>query len=98
MVFVDLEKTETEPAPEETLPWWQAISPELAQEEIKRLPDGCRQVFVLYVLENLEHQDIAKSLGVSIGTSKSQYHRAKRLLKERITQKIANDERSEDIF
>jgi RNA polymerase sigma-70 factor (ECF subfamily) len=52
------------------------------------LPDGCRQVFNLYVLEDYSHKEIAESLAISESTSKSQYRRAKQLLKERITAQI----------
>lgn len=69
--------------------WWQEVSPETIHTEIKNLPDGCRQVFVLYVLEDHSHKEIAERLSISEGTSKSQYHRSRILLKERITQKMA---------
>jgi DNA-directed RNA polymerase specialized sigma24 family protein len=43
----------------------------------------------LYVLENYSHKGIAAELGISESTSKSQYQRARQLLKERITRQIA---------
>lgn len=64
--------------------WWQGISLEMIHQEIKNLPDGCRQVFVLYALEDYTHKEIAASMGISESTSKSQYHRSKGLLRERI--------------
>lgn len=75
---------------DETTEWWTTINVDLVHQEIKGLPDGCRQVFVLYVLEDYAHRDIAVNLGISEGTSKSQYHRARQLLKERITKQMAN--------
>ncbi len=68
--------------------WWENVSMDLLHQEIRRLPDGCRQVFVLYVLEDFTHRDIAEKLGCSEGTSKSQYHRSRSLLRERITKKM----------
>jgi len=68
--------------------WWTSISLDLIHREIKGLPDGCRQVFNLYVLEDYSHKEIAESLAISESTSKSQYRRAKQLLKERITAQI----------
>ncbi|SJZ32491.1 RNA polymerase sigma factor [Sediminibacterium ginsengisoli] len=68
--------------------WWTTVSLELVHREIKGLPDGCRQVFNLYVLEDYSHRDIASNLGISESTSKSQYHRARQLLKERITKQL----------
>ena len=67
-------------------PWWLNITMEAAHEAIKHLPEGCRQVFVLYVFEDYAHKDIAISLGISESTSKSQYQRARKLLKERLAQ------------
>jgi RNA polymerase sigma factor (sigma-70 family) len=69
--------------------WWTSVQPEQIHEAIKLLPNGCRQVFVLFVLEELGHRQIAESLGISESTSKSQYQRARQLLKERITRKIS---------
>ena len=66
------------------LNWLQTISFEQIHYEIKNLPDGCREVFNLYVLEDHTHQQIAAELNISVSTSKSQYHRARQLLKERL--------------
>ncbi|HEX7119205.1 MAG TPA: RNA polymerase sigma factor [Longimicrobiales bacterium] len=48
---------------------------------IATLPDGAREVFVLYDVEGYKHEEIAARLGVSTGTSKSQLHRARMLLR-----------------
>jgi RNA polymerase sigma factor (sigma-70 family) len=65
-------------------PWWLNISMEAAHEAVKNLPNGCRQIFVLYVFEDFPHKEIAATLGISESTSKSQYQRARQLLKERL--------------
>jgi RNA polymerase sigma-70 factor, ECF subfamily len=44
---------------------------------IEELPKGCRTVFALHDVEGYEHQEIAQLLNCSIGTSKSQLHRAR---------------------
>jgi len=64
--------------------WLQEVSFEQIHFEIKNLPDGCREVFNLFVLEDHTHQQIAMALHISVSTSKSQYHRARHLLKERL--------------
>ncbi len=51
---------------------------------IQALPDQYRLVFNLYQLDGFTHKEIAKELGISEGTSKSNYHRAKKLLKKQI--------------
>lgn len=51
---------------------------------IQALPDRYRLVFNLYQLDEYSHKEIAAMLGISEGTSKSNYHRAKQLLKKKI--------------
>jgi RNA polymerase sigma-70 factor (ECF subfamily) len=46
------------------------------------LPERARQVFVLYEIERLQHHEIAEMLGIAVGTSKAQLHRARHLLRE----------------
>jgi len=80
---------QTDTLADEATEWWSTVSLEVLHKEIKKLPDGCRQVFVLYAMEDYSHRDIATDLGVSESTSKSQYHRARKLLRERINIQIA---------
>jgi RNA polymerase sigma-70 factor (ECF subfamily) len=56
---------------------------EILLQALDLLPVGYRTVFNLYALEGYKHKDIAKELGISINTSKSQL----RLARERL-QKI----------
>jgi len=44
---------------------------------IRELPKGCRTIFALHDIEGYEHREIAQILHCSIGTSKSQLHRAR---------------------
>jgi RNA polymerase sigma-70 factor (ECF subfamily) len=57
------------------------------ENAIAKLPPGYRTVFVLHDVEGYEHEEIAKLLGCSAGTSKSQLHKARlklrRLLRQR---------------
>ncbi len=54
---------------------------------IVRLPVGYRTVFNLHVIEGFEHKEIAKTLGISEGTSKSQLSKAKLLLQKLLLEK-----------
>jgi len=51
---------------------------------MQTLPEGSRLIFNMYAIEGYTHQDIADELGISIGTSKSQYSRAKAILKQKL--------------
>jgi len=51
---------------------------------IQELPSRYRLVFNLYELDNHTHVEISEILGISVGTSKSNLHRAKIILKEKI--------------
>jgi RNA polymerase sigma-70 factor (ECF subfamily) len=54
---------------------------------IGQLPPGYRTVFVLHDVEGYEHEEIANMLGCSVGTSKSQLHKARMRLRELLTKK-----------
>ena len=53
---------------------------------VHALPDGYRTVFNLYVFEGMNHREIGEMLEISENTSKSQLHRARAILKEKILQ------------
>ena len=57
---------------------------------IVQLPVGYRTVFNLYVIEGMEHKEIASLLGISDGTSKSQLSKARLLLQKMLIQKGVN--------
>jgi RNA polymerase sigma-70 factor (ECF subfamily) len=62
-----------------------AISRIDLERAIARLPDGCKAAFLLHDVAGFEHQEVAAILGVSIGTSKSQVHRARQKLRGMLT-------------
>ena len=51
---------------------------------IQELPDQYRLVFNLYQLDNYSHKEIADLLNITVNTSKSNLHRAKAILKQKI--------------
>jgi RNA polymerase sigma factor (sigma-70 family) len=53
-------------------------------EMIQTLPQGCQIVFNLFAIEGYNHKEIAEMLGISEGTSKSQYSRARALLQQKL--------------
>lgn len=55
------------------------------RKAIAELPEGYRVVFSLYCIEGYDHAEIAGILGISEATSKSQYSRAKKKLRERLS-------------
>jgi len=57
---------------------------------IVQLPVGYRTVFNLFVVEGMEHREIAKVLGISEGTSRSQLRKARLLLQKMLAQKGIN--------
>ena len=54
------------------------------ERAVKRLPEGARNVFVLTGLYGHSHEETAEMLGIAVGTSKAQLHRARRLLAEQL--------------
>jgi len=65
---------------------FETIDLQILQDEIQKLPDGFRVVFNLYAIEGYTHKEIAEQLGISDGTSKSQFSRAKKLLQKRVNE------------
>jgi RNA polymerase sigma factor (sigma-70 family) len=58
------------------------FKPHQIVEAMQQLSPAYRTVFNLYVFENYTHQDIAETLGISVGTSKSNYAKARRNMKK----------------
>jgi RNA polymerase sigma-70 factor (ECF subfamily) len=54
------------------------------QHAVASLPPRARAVLVLYDVEGWTHEEIAAELGMAIGSSKAQLHRARMLLRERL--------------
>ncbi len=52
------------------------------EEAISQLPPGYRAVFLLHDVEGHEHGEVARLLGCSVGTSKSQLHKARMRLRQ----------------
>lgn len=55
---------------------------EKVKKTIELLPDGYRSVLSMYLFEGFDHAEIGEVLGISESTSKSQFNRAKKKLKE----------------
>lgn len=52
---------------------------------IQSLPVKMRMVFNLYVIDGFSHKEIAQKMNISEGTSKSNLHDARKILKQKIT-------------
>ncbi|MBN2730279.1 MAG: RNA polymerase sigma factor [Bacteroidales bacterium] len=67
---------------------YEMISAEEILEIVQKLPDGYRMVFNLYAMESCSHDEIAKMLGVSVNTSKTQLHKARKKIIAAIQYKL----------
>ncbi|MEM6725596.1 MAG: sigma-70 family RNA polymerase sigma factor [Bacteroidota bacterium] len=65
------------------------VEPNISEEQIlsalKELPEGYRTVFNLFVIDGFSHQEIAELLSISPQTSKSQFFKAKRMMRTKLT-------------
>ncbi|HUF14087.1 MAG TPA: sigma-70 family RNA polymerase sigma factor [Longimicrobiales bacterium] len=52
------------------------------ERAIAGLPEGAKAVFLLHDVHGYKHHEIADMLGIAVGTTKAQLHRARRLLRE----------------
>jgi len=62
----------------------QQLTADEIMKVINTLPDGYRIVFNLYVIEEYSHNEIAKMLGITSSTSRSQLVKARRMLQKKI--------------
>jgi RNA polymerase sigma-70 factor (ECF subfamily) len=53
-------------------------------DAIDRLPEGARHVFVLNAVYGYSHEESSSMLGIAVGTTKAQLHRARRLLAQQL--------------
>ena len=58
------------------------------KKAIGELPPGYHKVFVLHDIEGYEHEEVARMLGISVGTSKSQLHKARLKLRGLLIKRI----------
>ncbi len=61
-------------------------------EVLNELPPGYKMVLNLYYIEEYKHTEIAETLGISVGTSKSQLHKAKSYLKDILLRNMTLEE------
>lgn len=60
------------------------------KECIQLLPEGYRMVLSLYLLEGYDHKEIAGIMGITESTSKSQFNRSKKKLREILKEQLQN--------
>ena len=49
---------------------------EILQKTIEQLPEQCRKIFIMSRFDGMKHEEIARELGISINTVRTQIHRA----------------------
>ena len=81
LAFTDLDEAKSD----EMILIPDTLNSEYLEKVILSLPDGYRAVFLLTEVEGYTHEETAKMLGISTGTSKSQLHHAKKMLKNRLS-------------
>jgi RNA polymerase sigma factor (sigma-70 family) len=73
-----------EMVPEEDDNPWPAVSEKELVEMIRQLPEGYRMVFNLFAVEGFSHKQIAAQLGISESTSKTQFFKARKQLRQQV--------------
>ncbi|KYG76116.1 MULTISPECIES: RNA polymerase sigma factor [Roseivirga] len=60
----------------------------LVKEGISKLPEGYRLVLTLYLIEGYDHKEIGQILDITESTSKSQFNRSKKKLREILKEEL----------
>lgn len=81
-IFVDYDQVHHEQAIYDSAEAEQNLDLTKVKQGIAMLPDGYRYIINLYLIEGYDHIEIGEIMNISSGTSKSQYHRAKKKLIE----------------
>lgn len=68
------------------------VPEEILTEYVEGLPERYRLVFNLYVVDEMQHKDIASMLGITEGTSKSNLARARDILKRKINEYLNHEQ------
>jgi RNA polymerase sigma-70 factor (ECF subfamily) len=63
-------------------------------DAIQNLPDKMKGVFLLHDVQGFKHREIARMLGCSMGTSKSQLSKARMKIREHLKNKTTFKERA----
>ena len=82
-------KVQPEVIEEPTLEIEEHVSIDVIKDCIAQLPEGYRMVLTLYLIEGYDHKEIGTILGISNATSKSQYSRARKKVKEIIKGRLS---------
>jgi len=77
--FQNMEDSMVEEDQQETI--YQKLAAKELVDLIQKLPLGYRLVFNMFAMEGYTHKDIAKELGITVGTSKSQLSKARNTLR-----------------
>ena len=82
LLTTDLDPTRHDAADSDPAPAYApaSMSVEAIKKATRQLSEGYRVVLSLYLFEGYDHEEIAQILDISVGTSKSQYSRAKKRL------------------
>ena len=62
-------------------------SVEVIMNAMQQMPDGYRIVLNMYIVEGYKHKEIAEMLHITVGTSKSQLSKARKIIQEKLTKK-----------
>lgn len=87
----DIDNIEDEPYTDDT---YRNFDTEELIRKIKSLPEGYRIIFNLYAIEGYTHREIAEQTGITESTSRSQYSRAKAILKKQLKVEDYSNERT----
>lgn len=86
--MISLEKAEEPVSEEDGEPGMNYSGLEIAtvKNMIRSLPDGYRVVLSLYLIEGYDHEEISDILNITNATSRTQYHRARKLLAKKLNE------------
>jgi len=71
---------------------FEKISADELVKLVQKLSPRYRMVFNMYAIEGYTHKEIAETMGITVGTSKSNLSRARDILKRKVKQELDSSE------
>lgn len=84
-IFVTFPEYEVQDEPFDDENLLEELSNEEVMTLVQKLPDGYRVIFIMNVVEGMNHKEIAEALNITEATSRSQLARGRKLLQEWLT-------------
>ncbi len=84
----DIDEVQINDINDEPTEYMSNISPDMVLKSLQDLPEGYKMILNMYVFDGYSHKEIAEELKISVSTSKSQLHKARKSLRNKFKDEL----------